>query len=739
MTISEPDASPDETAPSPLRARWGWWAASIAAVLVYAAVRVAKEPRFFYWDDTQLGAFGQWYGLGTKLLAGDLSPLAPGYWQGGNYLAEGQWGLWNPVTWIIALGTHVFEGATVYATLIKVAFLVALATGAFLVAQGYGARPWWAALAGLTATVGGQTIFMDAPSWVTGLQNVALFALAWWALERHVHRGASPLPFFVFAYLLVTFGYVFGVIELAALLFIMLAVGVLRREWTTAVRLLIAGVYSALLTVVVYLPGLLTSPVTARAGGDILNDQFLNMDLGDLATSPIATAVGSVRGYWGDLLPVPLQYVTWMLPLLVLFSAAAWRRSARDLVVPFAIAAVTLAVVAGPSVIGPIRYPARMMPYAVLALAVVIAVLASRSLPTAPRPRRVLAAVALTVGVGWIAWAAQPSSWAWVSVAVVLQSAIILAVFWPWRGRPSLGRTPERAAALLLIGSLIVLIPQVLRYPSSPVANFNVPSSVSDMRAVGEDMNHGIMTIGDVYSLQRDPTSYEESLLANLWYLTGKDAASVYTVLPFTEFSRDLCLDLRGATCPQALEILFEDPEQPVADDLALNTVVVIKGEGLRSRPATPAGWTVSDRTHTWLIQRNTPVERAGGIARTDEGTSVTVLARDATGVTLRVDDVAPGGGEIVFSRLAWPGYEASGARITEPERGYLLTVAIDEQAVGTEVTVRFRPPGFVIELLSAIAAGLIGVGWTVLLALRGRRGTPVTDVGVERPVHTPR
>ncbi|HYI51839.1 MAG TPA: hypothetical protein VEX42_09715 [Microbacterium sp.] len=703
---------------------------ALVAILVYCAARIVREPRFFFWDDTQLGAFGQWYGLGSRILSGDVSLLSPGSWQGGNYLAEGQWGLWNPATWLVALGSHLFDGATGYATFIKVAFLLVLCLGAYLVAREYGASAWWAALAGFSASVGGQTVFMDAPSWVTGLQNVALFALCWWALKRHVDRGRSPILFFVFAYLLITFGYVFGVMELAFLLIVMLVDALVRRARGASLRVLVLGVFSALLTVFVYLPGVLTSPVTARSGSDILNDQFLNMDLGDLATSPITTAVSSVRGYWGDLLPVPLQYVTWLLPLFVIVGVAGWR-PLKTIVVPLLMLALTTAFVIGPSVIGPLRYPARMMPYVVLSVVIIFAVVATRGWPQRASSLRVTLAVCITVVCGWLAWAAQPSSWAWVAVATALQVAlIVIALRWRRLERPAL-RSVTPAAAFLLVASLVVLVPQVARFPSSPLGNFNVPSSVPAMSAVGDDMDAGIMAVGDVYSLQSHPESYEESLVANLWYVTGKDSASVYTVLPFTAFSKELCVDLRGRTCPEALDTLFEDAAQPLADDMALNTVVVIKGEGLKDEPDAPDGWTVDAGEYTWTLHRDTPVDGAGGVVRTTPDTAVTVLARDDVSVTLRVDDAPEAGGEVVFSRLAWPGYSASAGSLVEPDRGFLLTLAVDQQDVGTTIEVTFRPPGWTIEIASAVLALLIAAAWSAAWTWARRSGRSARAGGV--------
>lgn len=692
------------------------------AVLAVAVVRVVRRSRFFFWDDTQLGAYGQWYGLGRRILSGDVTILSPGAWQGGNYLAEGQWGIWNPLTWLIGIGTQVVGNATVYATIVKVFFLLLLATGAFLLAKAYGAAPHWAALAGFTASMGGQTIFMDAPSWVTGLQNVAFFALAWWALKSHVEKRSSPILFFVFSYLLITVGYVFGVIELAFLLFVFLVERAIARDRAAVVRTLVVGVYAALLTVFVYLPGILTSPVTARDSMDILNDQFLNMDLGDLATSPIVTATSSVRGYWGDLVPVPLQYVSWLLPLLVL--CGGWRKSLRSLLIPLIVLGFSVALVIGPSVIGPLRYPARMMPYVVLVVAVVLAVVMSRGWRLPVSRGRAWVAVGVTAVSGFISWAAQPASWAWVGLAVVLQSSVILLLI--ARGRlAALTSSTRRTAAVLLAASVALMGVQAVHYPTSPLGNFNVPSSVDALKSVGDDMDSGIMTVGDVYSLQFTPEAYEESLLANLWYLTGKDAASVYTVLPFRALSEELCVDLRGWTCPEAFDALFDETpgtDRVLADDLALNTVVVIKGPGLETLGSAPSGWSVEEREHTWLLTRDEPVDAAGGIARVDGDASLSVVSRDDLSVTLQVDEVGADGASVVFSRLAWPGYSADGAELAEPDRDFLLTLDLSSEDEGSTITVSFRPPGWGLELGSAVAALLLALAWSALHLVQRRR-----------------
>jgi hypothetical protein len=90
--------------------------------------------------------------------------------------------------------------------------------------------------------------------------------------------------------------------------------------------------------------------------------------------------------------------------------------------------------------------------------------------------------------------------------------------------------------------------------------------------------------------------------------------------------------------------------------------------------------------------------------------------------VTFHVDD-APAGGTVTFSRLAWPGYEVSGAQIAPPADGFLLAVDVPPGADGN-VTVTFRPAGFGISIGALVASVGAAAVWTIIAALR-RRASP--------------
>jgi hypothetical protein len=85
------------------------------------------------------------------------------------------------------------------------------------------------------------------------------------------------------------------------------------------------------------------------------------------------------------------------------------------------------------------------------------------------------------------------------------------------------------------------------------------------------------------------------------------------------------------------------------------------------------------------------------------------------------VGDVSAGGGEIVFSRIGWPGYLVSNATVTDPVDDYLLTVRVSPKDANKQISIRYAPPhwGFLIRLLyAAIAIGLV---WSLLAAFAPR------------------
>jgi hypothetical protein len=707
-----------------------WPALAVALTVAVALARLWVTPAFYFADDTQTGTAGQWWRIGDLILHGRLPFLDPHMWTAGNYLAEGQWGVFNPLIWLFGVFTRVVGDALLAVTAIKIVMLGVMALGVHLLARSFGASAPWAAAAGVLATLGGFTVYMDAPSWTTGLLASAVFPWAWWGLRRLVEDRRGPLPFLVASALLITFGYVFGVIVLVVVLAEALIRALIRHDRRAAVTTFAAGVYAGLLTVAVYLPGILTAPVTIRGTSTILNGGFLNADLGDVAATSSALATASV-GSWGTAVtPAPLMYVLWALPALALFVPS--RALLLRLLPALTVGAVVLIVVLGPDQIGPIRWPVRFMPYVVIAVVVVFAAIATGARQVRSPRRALVTALAIVLGSAWFTVVMTPWEWRQIAVAVLCQVAGVVAL-WLVLYRLDPRRATGAMAAIIGAGvGVLLVVPQMALFPATILPKLPVVDAAAAAGVLGGAPADAIV-VGDVYAGWEDPETYDERLVANQWYYSDTIVSSAYTVLPFRDYVTDICADLRGSTCAGALETLVStDPatDTEVSTLLGVNTIVVIKASFSQGLPDTPTGWSVArDGEHTRLLVRDAPVETAGGVAWSSEGTVVQVLDQDDASIRLRVDAVGSDG-RAVLSRLAWPGYSIDGASFADETRGYLLTVDLSEVRPGDVVTVQFRPPGWWLEL-GALALAVIGlVGWPVWALVRGRSAARALRAG---------
>ncbi len=702
---------------------------AIIVTVVLAAMRLVVNPRFYYADDTQTGTLGQLYEIGDRLMSGQWLLLSPHAWTGGNYAAEGQWGLYNPLIWIVGLLVRMTDDPVLSMTAIKVFFLAVMTVGVYLLARSFGSSCSWAAVAGVLAPAAGFTVYMDSPSWTSGLMTSALLPLAWWALRRTVEEGRSPLAYLISTYLLITLGYVFGVLVLVLVLAESLVRAVVRWDTRLVVRNIMASAFGALLTVTVYLPGILTAPVTVRNATQVANFGFLNADLSDMMGVASPTASMSIGSWYGDVTQAPLTYIAWALPAMIMFLPIS-RAAIKGLVPLFVVGAVVLLIVVGPSDFGPLRWPVRMMPYLAIVAVVIFAVIATRGFPQQVTGRKLIAAGAVVSGLAWFGVATVPAQYLRIGAGLAVQLFALVLVYLIARTRWDVWRREVAAAATIVLTTGVLLVPQLAAYPATPLPTFAIPGSTSEMNQVLDDGVSDAFVVGDIYAGSRDPATFDERLMANLWYLAATDTSAVYTVLPHAAYSADLCSDLRGSTCSEALQTLLStDPQtgSVVADLLGVNTIVVMKSS-FDAEPDVPNGWNrVSDGDVTWVFVRNEIVPTAGGVVWESEGTSATILEQTDTTVRLRVDSVGADG-RIALSRIDWPGYLVDGAEHAAPIRDYLLTVDVGESAIGDTVVIRFLPPGWWLEMFCLAVALVGGAAWSVILVTRRRRAGDVRN-----------
>jgi hypothetical protein len=725
-----------------------WGMATPVVTVLAALIPVIFNHRFYFFDDTQIGAYPIWREIGRLLRSGQWPLFSVEGWQAGNYAAEGQWGIFSPVTLGIGLASTYFNNALVFSTLVKVAFLATASVGIYLVSRDLGARRPWAFVAGVTSTLAGFTVYLDSPSWVTGLMVWAFLPFVWWSARRMCRQQKSPLPLFISGYLLISVGYVHGTIMMVLLLISVMVELAIARNWKPLMKAVAAGSILGLVALAVYLPGVLSLQSTVRQQG-VANTNFLTVDLTGLAGSALPSNLPQVATWWwGQFAPVPLTYITWFLPLFALLDFAKLRRRMPAFASVPVFLVLSLVLTLAPSDLGPLRTPVRLMPYVCLAAIVMLCVGLSLARTTTISRTRWVSTVGVFASSAYLGWTGKPELWTVSARMVLIMAAGFALTALVFQKVHRTSRANGIVAAVLVATSLGLAFPQHYYFPNPPVQDFKLPADTSKYSTQLSGAKGQAIVVGTPSAL--DPSIWDESLVGNMWYLSGTSVHNLYSPIQHAAYSRDLCIQSRGETCRELSTKLFEiDPatRKPIADLLRVDTVQIVRdatdatGAEL-AKVVPPSGWSeVVHTPNTVMWTRDEPLGSVGAPVYASEGTEIELVSNSSTEVAFKVNGIPATGGVVTLGRLDWPGYSVDGATIADPLRGYLLTVNVGPDMDGKTVTVNFRPPGWNVEIACLAAALLLGSAWSLIDAMLGRRKrvlnttrTATMDTGAASP-----
>lgn len=732
-----------------------WLCALILLTVGLSVLPLLFNHNYYYIDDSAGGSFGQWYELGRQLLSGHWPMLNPAAWMAGNYLVDGQWGLYNPLIWVIAVFSTITPSAAGFTTIVKILFLLITATGVYALVRSYNTRPAYGLLAGLSVAFAGWTFHMDAGTWVTNLEVFSYFPWVFWGLRHWAFSARRAGLTFLAIYLLITTGYVQGAVALIiGFVSILLECIAYRPARRFVIRVLLMGLAAALITITVFLPGLASVGVTTRSGG-ISNNDFLTANLNGLAVGSVPNARPQVNGYWsGNYVAVPITYMAWFLPALALVQ---WRRVKNSIPVLRGMAifgTLMLLLTTSPSSVGPLRYPIRNLPWLTLAVIVMACVTLDHGLdPARINRRQIVLFCCLTMVPFWISYRGTPEHFkGFIVAAGAIISATLLAVMITNRMlRFSHVRSRTLGLFFVIITIAVTTTQTIYLHGTSSPFGWSLESSTKALEKPLPGAHGDVLVIGSILDLKGTtpspnsagtgfppniPSGYwTESSAANLWYLKSSvNTLNLYTAVGNSSASRDLCMEtFYGFTCPDAFTKLFTKDAttgETLADLMSLDSVVVIvpansDAHQIATTYSTPQGWHIANigtYTVTWARDQTTPV--IGSPTWSSNGLNYEIVSETPTTVKLRINSVPSEGGDIVFSRLAWPGYMARGAEIATPLRGYLLRVHVPASNTGGTITVQFRPPLWNLQVIALALSLLIWLGLTLFSIRSGRRDT---------------
>ena len=745
--IEGPSAAVREPEPSsgghPRRIVFRWGTVAIVGVIVgYVAVLLANA-RHFYTDDTESQYTPLWLMLGRHLRDGQLPLMVPEQWMTGNYTME-EAGLFNPPQLLIDLIAPSVDNLALLATVVKLIFSIIAALGVYRVCLVYGSRASWAAVAGIAFPLSGWFLFFDEASWITSLTGTAWMLHAWASAVRYARGpagdrsrygagafGCGPIPLFVFLYLAISVEYVFPAVE-AALMLLAVAVGelVVLKAWRPIVRLAVVAGAAGMAGLMTYLPAMLSATVSWRGNSQINNDRFLTVPWSESLNASLPSAMPAFTSWWGYVQPLPVTYIAWFLiPALAFVDWDRARRAWRELITVGLFSIMFLMWAAGPGTVGPLRWPARVLPMVAVGLLILVCVLLGRfGTVRDVRARAVTAAV--LIGLLWVrTFSADPHDVGWhVLAAVVVAAAGALAV---WLG---IRRGTGAAAALVIVMMFPIAFWQVQSVQPTPMG-WNLPVHRAQAEAAFPKFDGVTIQLGDRGLLQPGERNLEGAYGSLVFGNYAKDVrrnyVNGYTPNGHYWFGDMLCMRWDSSVCPDSFRRLFA-PEpstgRPPVDLMKLDRVVLQRAmfPDAGDHPA-PPGWKWVDypghERYIWVLERESgPISTTGGRISDTQGVQATSLTETDRGSRVRVS--SPDGGRVVFARLNWPGYRATldgrALSIAQVSKSF---VAVDIPA-GTEnatLDVAWEPPGWKMGAASAVG-GLLVLALMQWLYVRSRR-----------------
>jgi hypothetical protein len=704
---------------------------------------------FYYVGDQYEWCMPMWHRFGEELRNGHwLLTMDPNGWMGGNYVAEAQTGIWNPDNLVNFIVVSFFNNLSHAAFVVAVETLGLLAIGTYLLAREYNAGKVPSAIVATVLPVSGFTLWYDASGWLSELMAVTWVTYFWWAARRYSRKLLSPFVPFFFGYLAMTTGYPYAALGLIVVLVAIAIELVIARDLSRLVHLVVMGGCVGAVAPLVFLPLLDALSVTSRQQlAEISNNTFLVPDLGDLAAGSSPTYLPSMSSWNDSLLQnIPSTYFAWFIfPLLPWLRWRSMRGRWRSLTSLFIVAGVYLAATLGPSNLWLFRWPLRMVEYFYLAAGVLFAVVLTAGLTTDQVRRRSIATGAIVLAGTYLAWAVEPQGYNWIhlvglALVVVLLTAGLTAYF----------RCGLSALAIVLVtGTACVVALQTTVFPHFSEAGKPVYPGydVAQFKATTKDYRGTVLQLASRTGVTTEQMFSGEIMFGNLPLAAGLVSVGNYTgLLGFAGFGEALCMDYRGATCPEAFDRLWQpmdhDTNAPLVDGLKVSTLVLQRS----LLPAVvdripPPGWHVAvkdDVRVVWL--RDRPFSSAGRVSWSSPG--VQVLADSAQPqreiVRYRSSGAA---GRILFARLDWPGYTATiDGKSVQVSKGPAGLVAVGGPAGDHVLVLAFETPGLqlgflalgvataIVALLTLFEAGFAGAAgngrarmFRVALHRRGR------------------
>ncbi|GAA2035898.1 hypothetical protein WDZ16_04015 [Pseudokineococcus marinus] len=748
-STSRAPADPARPAPAPPRGRTDLLSPAlvVAGQSAFLVVLSALAPRFFWFDDAirQFGPAMWW--LGRRQEAGQPPLMDPELGMAGNFTADMQYGVLDPLHWVLQAAAARFDDLVVWSWVYGGVTTTALALGVLALLRQHGVRRSLAVPGALGASTSGFLLWFGSSWWPLllslavlpwlwvglrsrGAVGVVVTGLATWALLTSGNPYVLPFALVLIAALLVERGREAGSVRAL----------VRDRDVLGRAAACVGGLLAGLPTLLTMVQ---TSAVTARQGADPLvgNAGYAVTNFLDVVLAG-PTLLGQTNAWVGSIGLVPaMGAMVVAVPLLVLVD---WRRAVgAPGVVPAALLWVSAVVATQlPTTVLLFRYPLRYLVVVQVAVTV-LAVLAVSAAPRLTRGRLLGAAavVALQVVVSLFRapglWEAHVLGGAVVALGLLAAVALL-------RGAPA----ARAAAVVLVVAALLAPLTGVLAMRALEARADRIAGQPEDdmlfrglyrgdglgrtvesyrERSVAVDEATTVVTFGvdEAEMWDAGVMSGNGNLLADLRPGFGSHAVWQEAL------DQHWCRGFLGFTCgdPAALLETATGTDLAWVDLLSSDEVLLDERAPQAVLDHFAQGWTPQGQEGRWLRygrEDGLPgrVTAADGVELEQEGW-VTDVARRGQPMDAYTVTTGASPGEVVLRTTWWPGLRAAvdGEPVpVDALDGAVLRVEVPAGVDAGRLEVSYAPVGAVL-LVPLTAAGLLLVAAGAVTAGLRRRG----------------
>jgi len=668
------------------------------------------DPSSILIDDKEGFFFPGYFEMGRMLHNGEFPFLTSRMLNGGNFTAEYQYSLFNPVALLSYYLLPIIANTQIAALLLTGFYHAVLAAGLFKLAKTYALSDLGAVVVSITVSAGSYLLYWFVASWFVGLTS---FAWASWAMyfARQVirtQRVGDQLGFVTFTTLVITAGFHFS--NLAVGFFVLaLAVFAIREGRNNIAGVLSLGFASAILLSVISMMSIFLGAIDTGRPLVVGALPETQLPLGSFITSsvPFMSEVGVFFGKLTYAYPSQFHFAWYLLPTVLLFDLSILRKTgaAREAAI---LTAVFLFSTQLPDFIGYLKMPARFIPYLTLFLAITLVSILEHSTPNKYAnkfgPRILL--------VGWVVVFHLILYRSAITGTLVILGTLIMV----YANYEFLRYCKQREKTRFHIAAMLVII------LSFAIQHYSVATG-DTLPKLGLSVNQNVLRelpSSQPYSLYLGRELNADNIYGpkNAGLLRGEKIINGYGHLTSFSFTSTFCMSRKGYTCDNIRPELFLDTFENADNLLKLLNVdrIIIHRDRIlpNLKPVVADQWRETPGSESWAVfERESRDVLPGTLSWHAPGIEIESTARFyETQEKFRITK-NKSGGRIVFSRIYYPGYEAriDGTALSiEPLGDFLVSLDVPAGLVG-EITLIYRPPMFVWGAI----AGLIGLVITVL------------------------